>query len=307
MQLMKKPRVAILGASGIGRFHAREFNNSRCEIIAILGSTKESSIQTAERLERDFRIKASAYYELEILLKSETLDAVSICTPPELHSAHVRRCLENGLNILCEKPFVLDSKYDNYDTARDLMRIAREKGKILTVNTQWPSVIPELGKYMDLSKIETFSMSMEPVGISGIELLVECIPHMNSMLIKLLPCGNIKDIKFFLKSDDAIDIKFDYHTNSGICKVSYFMGNKKEKPTKISFSINNEEFSRIIGKDYRQQLVYKGNSFYIDDPLMVSIRKFVSSLSGGKCLIGEDDLLQNVRLQDIIAEKYLVH
>ena len=56
------------------------------------------------------------------------LDAVVIATPPQTHFVIAKDCLENGLNVLVEKPITLDSR-----EARELMDFAKEKGKILMV------------------------------------------------------------------------------------------------------------------------------------------------------------------------------
>ena len=97
------------------------------------------------------------------MLKLENIDAVSICTPPELHSKQVRQCLEAGLHVLCEKPFVFDSLYKNYKIAQNLIKISKEKKKVLTVNMQWPSVLDILPIKKE-AKVNNFSMHMEPPG-----------------------------------------------------------------------------------------------------------------------------------------------
>ena len=45
-------KIAILGASGIGKFHAREFNNLGWKIVAILGSSKSTSKKTAKNIKK---------------------------------------------------------------------------------------------------------------------------------------------------------------------------------------------------------------------------------------------------------------
>ena len=60
---MDKLRVAVLGASGIGKFHCREFKNAGCDVVAILGSTEESSKATSSNLEREFKVKLKEHDE----------------------------------------------------------------------------------------------------------------------------------------------------------------------------------------------------------------------------------------------------
>ena len=301
---MKKPKVAILGASGIGKFHAREFHKAGCDVVAILGSTEESAARTAEELRQEFNIQARPYHDLETLFSSEELDAVSICTPPKLHSSQVRKCLEAGLHVLCEKPFVLDTKDKNYQIAKDLLTLAKEKGKILTVNTQWVSIVPYLEKNFDLKNIKSFSMYMEPPIMGGLNLITEAIPHANSMLLGLTSNKNLlpDSIKFPISNEEEIIIKFNY----GKCEALYHFKLKEQRPRKLSFTLNGTEFVREIRENYSQQLIYDGKAIDIPDPLAKSINAFIEAISGeGSPLVDERDILDNIRIQDLVMKEYL--
>lgn len=46
------------------------------------------------------------YESVDELLSSETLDFVDICTPPGSHATFIKRALDAGLHVLCEKPLV---------------------------------------------------------------------------------------------------------------------------------------------------------------------------------------------------------
>jgi len=289
-------KIAILGASGIGKYHAREFANAGCDVTAILGSTKESAEKTAQNLKEQFGINVRPYHDLTILLSNEELDAISICTPPNLHSVHIKQCLESNLHVLCEKPFVSDSQFQNYQIAKDLIALAREKNRIISVNTQWVSALSQIPIPQE---INDFSMNMA-VNITGSDLLHECIPHLNSMLIRLIPEGPTNNLKIIKTTDEIIKIDFKY----GNCNVSYSLSHKKEKPSNLEFSINGISFSRETGENYTQFLRTKEGSNKIEDPLAVSVKSFVSALSGGKPPITPDEILRNMKLQDQIIEKY---
>lgn len=56
------------------------------------------------------------------------LDGVVVSTPPETHHAIVRECLENGLNVLVEKPLTTD-----VGSAEDLRDVAARNDRILMV------------------------------------------------------------------------------------------------------------------------------------------------------------------------------
>ena len=48
------------------------------------------------------------YADFDDMLRSETLDALVVATPSKLHAPMVQAALERGLDVFCEKPFVLD-------------------------------------------------------------------------------------------------------------------------------------------------------------------------------------------------------
>lgn len=297
---MEKLKVAILGAGNIGKFHVREFKNAGCDVVAILGSSEKSVKKSAEDIYKMFDVEVRQYHNLTRLLENEKIDAVSICTPPELHSKQIKQCLEYGLHILCEKPFVFDSKYENYKTAQDLIKISKKKEKILTVNTQWPSVLDKLN--LKDKKINSFTMYMEPPGFEEKTIISEAVPHMNSMLIRLINHGEATNFRFY-KSEEDLRIKFDYKNNYGLCKVIYHIKPKQERPRKVNFSINGEKYQRVATDYSKQKITNWKKEFEIEDPLKVSIRSFVDAINGqSQPLILEAEVLENVRLQDIIME-----
>lgn len=298
---MNNLNVAILGARGIGKFHAREFNDAGCNVCAVLGSTQESSARASVSLKSSFNIDAKSYLLLEKLLEDEKLDAVSICTPPELHESQVRACLNHGLHVLCEKPFITNQQSPNYDVAKELIDLAKRKNKILTVNTQWPSILP----LVKPEKLISLDVSMEP-GKTGLDMLYDHLPHANSLLVNLIPNGQPKDIRFPVKSDEEIKIQFDYANADNSYAVGYHLKFKADRPRTVAFSFNGESFTREISAGYQQTLISPSRAIPIEDPLKVSIRRFVSAINEqGSPLISHQEILENVALQDAIVKEYL--
>lgn len=301
---MEKTKIAILGAGNIGKYHVREFANLGADVSAILGSTKESSSRTAENLKEEFNIKVTPYYELEELFEKEKLDVVSICTPPEMHEKQIRRCLEKSIHVMCEKPLI-QSKRNNYEIAKGLFDLADKKNKILTVNMQWASIINYFGQYDELKKLERISIYMEP-GKKGIEMLRDHLPHTNSILMKLIPKGKSEEIKFLLKTEEAITIQFKYKNQEKYCDVIYNFKFKEDRPRQMIIFLNEKIFRREIGQGYKQEFVCNdGSSFEIKDPLMVSIDKFLRASEGfGSPLLNKRDILENIALTEQIINEY---
>lgn len=54
--------------------------------------------------------KIPFYNNIELMLQSELIDVVSICTPNGLHAEHGIKAMESGKHIICEKPMALNSE-----------------------------------------------------------------------------------------------------------------------------------------------------------------------------------------------------
>ena len=65
----RKLRVAILGARGIGKIHARTFHKLGAEVCSILSSTESTGTDTAQELKSLFNINAEPFTDLNQLLK----------------------------------------------------------------------------------------------------------------------------------------------------------------------------------------------------------------------------------------------
>lgn len=121
----RQVRVAVVG-TGFGR---------RVQIPGFLASKRVTLVAVCSRREKQAQETAQAfgiprfYTDYEELLNEETLDLVSIATPPHLHESMAVRAFERDLNVLCEKPLALD-----LDGAYRMQRAARESTKVHAVD-----------------------------------------------------------------------------------------------------------------------------------------------------------------------------
>ena len=138
--LPANPKVAILGASGIGRHHTNWWNMEGAKPVAFLGSTPESISATADMLNTSFGVSPKGYTNLEKLLDEAQPDIVDVCLPPALHYQATKTALEHGCNVLCEKPFVYDDNLDHevmLAQVKELEELALAKRRMLGVCTQY--------------------------------------------------------------------------------------------------------------------------------------------------------------------------
>jgi predicted dehydrogenase len=121
---MNKLRIGAIGCGYWGPNLIRNFvesSSTSVEAVADLDADRRAHI--ADRypqigcVTEDFR----ELFELD-------LDGVVVSTPPETHFAIAKECLENGLNVLVEKPLTTRS-----EDARELIALAEERGLILMV------------------------------------------------------------------------------------------------------------------------------------------------------------------------------
>ncbi|GAB3837405.1 Gfo/Idh/MocA family protein [Kribbella italica] len=117
-------RVAVVGAGGWGREHARVFaRRPDCELVALAARTPESAARRAAEY------GAAPYTDLAAMLRETEPDLVTVCLPNEEHFEPTRFLLESGVNLLVEKPLVFDLA-----EADELLRLAAERDLFFGIN-----------------------------------------------------------------------------------------------------------------------------------------------------------------------------
>ena len=117
-------RVAIVGAGGWGREHARIFaGRPDCDLIAIAARTPESAARRAAEF------GTAPYTDLLTMVKETSPDLVTVCLPNEGHFEPTRTLIDAGVDLLVEKPLVFDLA-----EADDLLRRAEDRGVFFGIN-----------------------------------------------------------------------------------------------------------------------------------------------------------------------------
>ena len=119
--MMKPLRTAVIGVGHFGQYHAEKFARvpgSRLVAVADIDAARGREIAARHGVE--------AVTDYRALLGR--VDAVSVAAPPRAHYEIARAFLENGVHVLVEKPITAE-----LDHAATLIRIARERGRVLQV------------------------------------------------------------------------------------------------------------------------------------------------------------------------------
>jgi len=96
-------RIGLIGTGRIGQVHAASIADSK---LFELTYTADTFIAGAERIAAQYGGKVTD--DPEVLLNSGEVDAILIASPTPTHVGLIRRGIELGIHVLCEKPIDLD-------------------------------------------------------------------------------------------------------------------------------------------------------------------------------------------------------
>lgn len=95
-----KIRFGIVGFGNIGRRHANHIiNNPSTELISVCDINTE--------VKEHIPSNTSYHTQYEEMLKDNSIDVVSICTPNYLHEPHAVAALNSGKHVVVEKPMAM--------------------------------------------------------------------------------------------------------------------------------------------------------------------------------------------------------
>jgi predicted dehydrogenase len=195
-------RVAMIGASGIGKNHAAWFAKNGAQIVAFAGSSPASLETTAAILQDKLGYTPPGYTDINELLQTEAPDAVCIATPPHLHFEQAKLCLQNKVHTLCEKPLVYDGDLAGevlVTQGQQLVEAAAQAGVLLGTQMQYPFIAEQLCAMAEVlpEEIESFTMEMETKnlkpGRSHETIWIELAPHPLSVLQRIASGGTLDE------------------------------------------------------------------------------------------------------------------
>jgi predicted dehydrogenase len=139
---MSKPiKVAVVGAGGWGRQHARAFSQHPDAELVGVWSRDLSRAET-----RATEWHTQGFDDLDRMLDETRPGLVSICLPNTEHYLLTRRLIARGIPLLVEKPLVFDLA-----EGRTLIREAAERDLFLAINFNHRYAVPVLRARADLA------------------------------------------------------------------------------------------------------------------------------------------------------------
>ncbi len=127
MSRKKVLRVGFIGLGGIARTHMR-YLKEMDDVVLVAGS---DIVQENLDVARDEYGMTGLYKDWRKMLKSESLDAVSVCTPNGLHKQSTIDALNAGCHVIVEKPIAMNAREGEL-----MLKTAKKKRKKLIIAFQ---------------------------------------------------------------------------------------------------------------------------------------------------------------------------
>ena len=105
-------RFALIGAAGyIAPRHLKAIAATGNQLVAAMDPSDSVGMMDSHFPEADFftEFEAFASFIEDEKLAGKKLDYMAICSPNYLHVPHMKFALQNGIDVICEKPLVLYS------------------------------------------------------------------------------------------------------------------------------------------------------------------------------------------------------
>ncbi|MGD2272697.1 MAG: Gfo/Idh/MocA family oxidoreductase [Desulfobacterales bacterium] len=294
--------IAIIGAgrnrNGIGPYVARYFHKNRAGVTSALGATEKSARRAVDAL-KVYGIDANAYWDFDHMMVEERPNAVVIASPIPTHYEYLKKSIESGLHIFCEKPFFWHPKGDMAHQLDRLFEKAASKNLTIAMNSQWPFSIPFYEKLcgpLTGQPLGSFFMHLEPI-CSGKEMILDALPHALSILHFVLGAGEIHGLEV-AKGAEKISMRFDYHCNKNRCETHVRLESKEQQPRNFKYGFNHKIINRVLELDtYTIYFRYQNRRIKISDPLELSVRDFMAAVGEQRePVIGKSHIISSTML-----------
>jgi predicted dehydrogenase len=129
-EMTTKTEVCLIGCGGMARHHIRNMLKQADDTrITVVCEPSAEAYDLTARIFEDAGLNPPPNQpDLDLLLRDYRLDAAFIVTPHAFHYEQTRACLEAGLDVLLEKPMVM-----NADEAQRLIAVRDQTRRLLVV------------------------------------------------------------------------------------------------------------------------------------------------------------------------------
>jgi predicted dehydrogenase len=285
--------VGVIGVGYLGQHHARVYSElPGVELVGVVDINKERAKEVAERY------FTSAFFDYQDLFGK--VDAVSIVVPTVIHRDIAGRFIEQGINILIEKPVTT-----SLEEARELMEMANKKNVVLQVGhiERFNSAVVELSKivdhpiFIDCSRMGPYVNRNTDVGVV-LDLMIHDIDIVMSIVRDKVVKINASGYPVFSREEDIANAQLVFSNGCIANLTASRITRKKIRRMEVT------QLDSFISIDYLEQelAVYKKTSSSFPyllmekppmqkgEPLRLELEHFIKCVRNGeKPLVGLEE------------------
>ncbi len=219
---MKKKNTAVIGTGWFGRAHARNYAQEST-LVAVCDANESLAKNVAGQYEN-----VHAYSDVAEMIKNESIEAVSIVTPPSEIPRLTELCAKAGISVLMEKPLGLD--LESIRTLRQYDNVRIQPGFIELFNPvieELQKRLPEIG---DVLTISSKRIGLYPRRHWGMGVVLDLATH--DVYLQQHFLGDVKDVRAMLRYfyseqyEDAAYILLDFGKSKGSIESNWLTPTK---------------------------------------------------------------------------------
>ena len=256
---MSKLKAAVVGGGIFGSHHINAYTN--CEYTT-LTSICDINEELAQKRAKEYGI--NYYTDLQKLIDNEKPDIISIATPDPFHYEPSKKAIENGIDVLIEKPITI-----NEDEAKELISLAKANNVRVAVD---------------------FHKRWDPATIN--------------VKLELEKNDSGKVIRGYMSMDDIIDVPINWLKWSKLSSPAHFLGVHcydsirfiTGKEVKSVFACGQKEVLHSKGIDcydsVQAMLIMEDNSTWTVDNCWILPNSFPKSNDGRASILCENRFIR---------------
>ena len=287
MRIKKKlnfNRALVIGPSGIGNAHIRQYAKNKISKIAVLGKSFKTK--------RILQLAHSTLKKVEIInlknfneIKKIKPQIISICSPTELHLKHLLILKNSKRTFIVEKPFFWLNGISEKNLLRQTNFFLNTFNKKIIINLPMVSLANQLRNKKAIARNITklkfcyFTKGKNQYSKIAIDLL----PHAISFCLSLLK-SPLKDFKIIFVKKRRLSWNAKIIINRVHCYF-LFKQDQRKKESILSFKINELFFTRMQKKilnEYKTYLILKNKKIFVKNPMSDSLNNSISFLKNQK-------------------------
>jgi len=277
-------RALVIGPSGIGNAHIRQYAKNKINKIAILGKSFKTK--------RILQLSNPILKKVEIInlkdfngIKKIRPQIISICSPTEFHLKHLLRLKNSKSVFIVEKPFFWLNRVSEKNLLRQTNFFLNTLKNKIIINLPMVSLANQLkNKKLIVRNIAKLKFCYFTKGKNQYNKIpIDLLPHAISFCLSLLK-SPLKDFKIIFVNKK----KFSWSAKIIINRVHcYFLfkQDQRKKESRLSFKINELFFTRIQKKtldEYKTYMILKNKKIFIKNPMSDSLNNAISFLKNRK-------------------------